>query len=124
MKNKPKVTFKKIANKPHIGIVNGLYATNSGVGGITIIEVMLTPSDKKLSIEKKRSSPFGGGLFSVISYLSTPCPPENLGAIRHRSNIAASIIKTLHFENFCLFDTIRDSPDLLAPGPSVMRYLR
>ena len=52
MKNKPKVTFKKIANKPHIGIVNGLYATNSGVGGITIIEVMLTPSDKKLSIEK------------------------------------------------------------------------
>lgn len=52
MKNKPKVTFKKIANKPHIGIVNGLYATNSGVGGITIIEVMLTPSDKKFSIEK------------------------------------------------------------------------
>ena len=52
MKNKPKVTFKKITNKPYIGIVNGLYATSSGVGGITIIEVMLTPSDKKFSIEK------------------------------------------------------------------------
>ena len=46
------IELKKIATIPKIGLVNGLYATSSGLGGITIIEVMLTPSDKKLSIEK------------------------------------------------------------------------
>ena len=48
---KGKVQFTKIAKKPQIGLVNGLYATTSGTGGITIIEVMRTPSDTKLSLE-------------------------------------------------------------------------
>ena len=50
-KNKTKVTSKKITEKPMIGIVNGLYATNSGMGGITIIESFRTPTDSKLSLE-------------------------------------------------------------------------
>lgn len=49
--NKPKVHIKKIAKEPHVGIVNGLYATSTGVGGITIIEVVKTPSERKLSLE-------------------------------------------------------------------------
>ena len=36
--NSNKFYIKKINNKPLIGLVNGLYATNSGIGGITIIE--------------------------------------------------------------------------------------
>jgi endopeptidase La len=50
--NKPKVHFKKIALKPYIGLVNGLYATAAGTGGITLIEVMKTPpNDTKLALE-------------------------------------------------------------------------
>ena len=36
--HKPKVRLTKISSKSLIGLVNGLYATNSGLGGITIIE--------------------------------------------------------------------------------------
>ena len=49
--DRPKVQYKKIAKDPQIGLVNGLYATSAGTGGITIIEVMKTPSDTKLSLE-------------------------------------------------------------------------
>jgi endopeptidase La len=49
--DRPKVQYKKIAKEPQIGLVNGLFATSSGTGGITIIEVMRTPSDTKLSLE-------------------------------------------------------------------------
>jgi len=49
--DRPKVQYKKIAKEPQIGLVNGLYATSAGTGGITIIEVMRTPSDTKLSLE-------------------------------------------------------------------------
>jgi ATP-dependent Lon protease len=49
--DKPKVQYKKIADKPHIGLVNGLYANSVGLGGITLIEVMKTPSDTKLNLE-------------------------------------------------------------------------
>ena len=48
--NKPKMLIKKIANEPHIGLVNGLYATAAGIGGLTIIETFKTPSDSKLSL--------------------------------------------------------------------------
>ena len=48
--NKLKIICKKIAPKSHIGLVNGLYATTSGVGGITIIETFKTFSDTKLSL--------------------------------------------------------------------------
>ena len=57
MNGKPRVQRKVIAKKPQIGRVNGLYATESGMGGITIIEVMNTPCDKKrLCIEELTGS--------------------------------------------------------------------
>ena len=47
------VNIKRINEKPLIGQGTGLYAYSSGaIGGITIIQVMRTMSDKKLSIEK------------------------------------------------------------------------
>ena len=47
---KPKMHTKKIADRPYIGRVNGLYATSNGVGGLAIIESYQTPSDTKLSL--------------------------------------------------------------------------
>ena len=44
--NKPTISRKKITKSPQIGLVNGLYATSLGVGGITLIEVMNTPTEK------------------------------------------------------------------------------
>jgi ATP-dependent Lon protease len=49
--DRSKVQYTKIAKQPQVGLVNGLYATSAGTGGITIIEVMRTPSDSKLSLE-------------------------------------------------------------------------
>ena len=48
--DKPKIILTKIADKAHIGLVNGLYATSVGNGGITVIEAFKTPSDAKLSL--------------------------------------------------------------------------
>ena len=48
---KPKYSIKKITNCPRVGLVNGLYATSSGMGGITIIEAFRTPSEGKLTLE-------------------------------------------------------------------------
>jgi len=48
--NKPKVRIKKTAKEPSIGLVNGLYATTSGIGGLTVIQVMKYPSDKMLEL--------------------------------------------------------------------------
>ena len=42
---------KKIFPKPQTGLVNGLYATNSGLGGLTIIEVLKTPSERAYSLQ-------------------------------------------------------------------------
>ena len=52
LSNYPKINTKKIAEIPQVGLVNGLYATSSGLGGITIIQVMKTISDKKFGLEK------------------------------------------------------------------------
>jgi endopeptidase La len=49
--DKPKIQIKKIAKTPQIGFVNGLYATNTGLGGLTIIECVKTPSERKLALE-------------------------------------------------------------------------
>ena len=49
-KDKAKITYTKIHNKPKIGLVNGLFATSLGMGGITVIEAFKTPSDTKLSL--------------------------------------------------------------------------
>ena len=51
LSNKPKITFKKIAKNPGVGLVNGLYATSAGVGGLTIIEAGKTHSETKFSLE-------------------------------------------------------------------------
>jgi ATP-dependent Lon protease len=49
--NKPKVRIKKISKEPSIGLVNGLYATTTGIGGLTVIQVMKYPSDKMLELD-------------------------------------------------------------------------
>jgi ATP-dependent Lon protease len=49
--NKPKVKVKKIHTEPSVGLVNGLYATSSGVGGITVIQAVKFPSSKMLDVE-------------------------------------------------------------------------
>ena len=51
LSNKPKIIFKKIAKSPGVGLVNGLYATSTGVGGLTIIEAGKTHSETKFSLE-------------------------------------------------------------------------
>jgi ATP-dependent Lon protease len=48
--NKPKVRVKMIHSEPGIGLVNGLYATASGIGGITPIQVMKYPATKMLEL--------------------------------------------------------------------------
>ena len=49
-KTKPKMRVKKICPTPQIGLVNGLYATTSGIGGLTIIQIMKFPSEKMLEL--------------------------------------------------------------------------
>lgn len=49
--NKPKIKPKKIHNEPTVGLVNGLYATTSGIGGLTPIQVVKYPSNKMLDLE-------------------------------------------------------------------------
>jgi len=48
--NKLKVRFKKIHDIPEVGLVNGLYATASGIGGITPVQVLKFPSTKMLEL--------------------------------------------------------------------------
>lgn len=49
--DKPKITIKKILSEPRCGLVNGLYATNSGLGGITIIECFKIPTETRMKLE-------------------------------------------------------------------------
>ena len=46
-----KIEHQKIHKLPQIGLINGLYATGVGIGGITIIQVIKILSDSKLSLE-------------------------------------------------------------------------
>ena len=48
--NKPKVRIKEVPIEPTIGIVNGLYATTTGIGGLTMIQIVKYPSDKILDL--------------------------------------------------------------------------
>jgi ATP-dependent Lon protease len=48
---KLKVEYKKISETPQVGLVNGLYATVTGLGGITIIEISKMLNDTKLALE-------------------------------------------------------------------------
>jgi len=49
--DRPKIQIKKISDYPRIGLVNGLYATAYGIGGLTIIESFKMPSEQKLALE-------------------------------------------------------------------------
>ena len=49
--DKDKIQKKKILTIPKVGLVNGLFATASGVGGITIIETYRSLSENRLSLE-------------------------------------------------------------------------
>lgn len=51
LKRKNKITLSKIPPKSQVGWVNGLYATALGTGGLTVIQVFDTLSEKKYSIE-------------------------------------------------------------------------
>jgi ATP-dependent Lon protease len=48
--DKPKIRIKKIGKHPTIGLVNGLYATTAGIGGLTSIQVMKYPSNTMMEI--------------------------------------------------------------------------
>ncbi len=48
--NRPRVRVKKIHSEPEIGLVNGLYATSSGIGGLTPVQVLKFPSTKMLEL--------------------------------------------------------------------------
>ena len=50
LENKPKLTQKKIHQYGKIGLVNGLYATSCGTGGLTIIEAYKTFHETKLAL--------------------------------------------------------------------------
>jgi endopeptidase La len=56
LSNIPKITPKRIHPVSQIGLVNGLYATASGLGGLTVIQVMKTISDKKFTLERLTGS--------------------------------------------------------------------
>lgn len=49
--NKDKIIKKCILGQSRVGLVNGLFATASGVGGITIIETYRSLSDNRLTLE-------------------------------------------------------------------------
>lgn len=49
--DRQKIHVKKISTYPRIGLVNGLYATATGIGGITIIESFRVPSNDRLGLE-------------------------------------------------------------------------
>ena len=51
MHTKHKVRVKKISPVPRVGVINGLYATTGGGGGITIIQVLETPSKGEITLE-------------------------------------------------------------------------
>lgn len=51
LENHPRVRFKKVSPEPSIGLVNGLYASNSGLGGVTVIQSTKFPSDKMLDLQ-------------------------------------------------------------------------
>lgn len=56
LSNIPKVVSKKIDGINRIGSVNGMYATTSGLGGLTPVQVYKTVSDKKFSLERLTGS--------------------------------------------------------------------
>ncbi len=50
-KNKYEFEYDKINKEPKVGIVNGLYATTSGIGGVLPIETLWIPTNNSLEIK-------------------------------------------------------------------------
>tara|TARA_Y100000389_G_C17465548_1_gene525177 strand:- start:858 stop:3902 length:3045 start_codon:yes stop_codon:yes gene_type:complete len=50
LKKLPKIVTKKGHDSPRIGLINGLYATSAGVGGLTTIETYRTYSSSKMEL--------------------------------------------------------------------------
>ena len=46
----PRLEFTKIGKHPQVGMVNGLYATRAGTGGLTIIQTTKGLSDRRLEL--------------------------------------------------------------------------
>ena len=46
-----KITYKTVNENPIVGLINGLYASSEGTGGLTIVEAYKSPSDSRLSLE-------------------------------------------------------------------------
>ena len=51
LKFKDKLEFTKIHNEPTVGLINGLWANDYGIGGILPIECALIPSNNKLELK-------------------------------------------------------------------------
>lgn len=51
LEKKNRITMKTIHSKPIVGLVNGLYATTIGIGGITLIQVHDMLSETKFALE-------------------------------------------------------------------------
>ena len=51
LERKNRILIESIPKKPQVGWVNGLYATLSGIGGLTIIQVYETIAEQKFSLE-------------------------------------------------------------------------
>jgi ATP-dependent Lon protease len=49
--NSSKIEPQKIHNKPRVGLINGLYATSTGLGGITIIEAFRFYTNSHLELK-------------------------------------------------------------------------
>lgn len=49
--NYPKTEINKIHKSPRVGLVNGLFATATGIGGITVIEAFKYPSSTHLELK-------------------------------------------------------------------------
>ena len=50
-KNKYEFEFDKINKEPKVGVVNGLYATTSGIGGVLPIEIVWIPTNNPFEIK-------------------------------------------------------------------------
>lgn len=64
--SKPKIRSKKIHEEPVVGLVNGLYATTVGIGGLTPIQIIKYPCDTCLSV--KMTGTLGDVMKESIEY--------------------------------------------------------
>ena len=107
---KNKITFDKIHDKPTIGIINGLWASNYGIGGIAPIEVAFCYANNLLELE------LTGMQGDVMQESMKVAKTVALNKIN--KNLIKNIIKTM--ENSKLLGLHIHCPDGATPidGPS------